>query len=597
MRRLSVRPFATIALLTCAVACGDDPPTGASDVTAPTNVRATVTGADRVTVTWTRGSNIVTQRVELETTGEMTRTSAVSAVVTSTDFTGLTSGVTYTATVTSIGPGGSEAAAAAVSVTVDIPTVSEITGDILNDMTLTNDRTWLMTGPVFVGRDVDGASGVPVTLTIDPGTTVLFNTTPPPGTRGSMLVVSRGSRIIADANANRPSGEQSMKPDAADVIVMTSSSDRGSRARGDWGGLVINGRAPLNSGAEALGEGESGLYGGPDEMDDSGILRGVRVEFAGDDADTADQLNGIAFQGVGAGTTVDWIQVHSSVDDGIEPFGGTVSITHVVLTAIGDDSFDGTDGWRGFSQYVVIQQFADDADQGFEISNNGGSEDAVPHTSAIVANATAVGAGTAGGIAALGSESGVGVLFREGSNGRLFNNIVTGFREGGLCIENAQTIVNADRRLGGSTDPDSTLRFEGNILWNNVGTNDDDNFAAACNGGAAGTFERNRDFFQAAGFNNVIADPTLPASAFEVGSMASPPNVIPTGMPVGYVAFDVSTLNGEPGLVMPTDGRALVATTYAGAVAPGTSLADAWYAGWTVWAPDGSDSRPGLGEL
>jgi hypothetical protein len=521
----------------------------------------------------------------------------VAATATSAVFNGLTEGVTYTATVTSIGPGGSEAAAAGVDVTVQIPTFSEITGEILNDMTLTNDRAWLMTGPVFVGRDIDGANGVAVTLRIEPGTTLLFNTTPPAGTRGSMLVVMRGSRIVADANANRPAGEQSMKPDAADVIVMTSSNDRGSRARGDWGGLVINGRAPLNSGAEAQGEGESGLYGGADEMDDSGILRGVRVEFAGDDADTADQLNGIAFQGVGAGTTVDWIQVHANVDDGIEPFGGTVSITHVVLTAIGDDSFDGTDGWRGFSQYVVIQQLADDADQGFEISNNGDTENATPHTSAIVANATAIGAGTSGGIAALGTESDVGVLFREGSNWRLFNNIVVGFRESGLCIENAQTISNANNRLGGSLDVESTLRFESNVLWNNVGTNDDDNFAAACNDGAAGTFERNRDFFNGTGFNNIIADPSLPASAFEVGSMGSPPNVIPPSMPGGYTAFDVSTLNDGAGVVMPSDGRVLEATSYAGAVAPGTALGSAWYTGWTIWARDGSDSRPGLGEL
>ena len=595
MTKLSVRALTLVTTFAFIAACGDDPPTGTGSVTAPTNVQATVTGAQQVTVTWTRGSNITSQRIELTATGEAPTTNTVAATATSTVFNNLTEGATYTATVTSIGPGGSEAAAAGVNVTVEIPAFSEITGEILNDMTLTNDRAWLLTGPVFIGRDIDGANGVAVTLTIEPGTTLLFNTTPPAGTRGSMLVVTRGSRIVADANANRPAGEQSMKPNAADVIVMTSSNDAGSRARGDWGGLVINGRAPINSGAEAQGEGESGLYGGPDEMDSSGILRGVRVEFAGDDANTADQLNGIAFQGVGAGTTVDWIQVHSNVDDGIEPFGGTVSITHVVLTAIGDDSFDGTDGWRGFSQYVVIQQLADDADQGFEISNNGDTENATPHTSAIVANATAIGAGTTGGISSFngGTESDVGVLFREGSNWRLFNNIVVGFRESGFCIENAQTITNANNRLGGSLDVESTLRFESNILYNNVSTTDDDNFAAAC----GGTVMLNKDFFTAAGFNNMIANPNLPASAFEIGSQGSPPNVIPASMPGGYVPFDVSTLNNGPGVVMPSDGRVLEATTYAGAVAPGTALGNAWYTGWTVWSPNGSDSRPGLGQL
>jgi len=595
MTRLPGRILALAALLTFAAACGDDPVGGGGEPTAPSNVQATVTGDAQVTVTWTRGANVTSQRVELTATGEAARSSAVSGIATSAVFAGLTQGRTYTATVVSVGAGGAEAASAGVDVTVEIPAFSEVTGEILSDRTLTNDRTWLLTGPVFVGRDIDGAGGVSVTLTVEPGTTLLFNETPSGGTRGSMLVVSRGSRLVADANANR--ADTSAKPNPADVIVMTSSRNRGQRARGDWGGLVINGRAPINSGAEAQGEGESGLYGGPDEMDDSGILRGVRVEFAGDDANTTDQLNGIAFQGVGAGTTVDWIQVHANVDDGIEPFGGAVSITHVVLTAIGDDSFDGTDGWRGFSQYVVIQQLGDDADNGWEISNNGDTENAMPHTTAVVANATAIGAGTTGGIAALGTESDVGVLFREGSNWRLFNNIVTGFGESGLCIENAQTIVNSENRLGGETDPELTLSFEGNILWNNVGAADDDQFAAACNDGAAGTFERNRDFFAGAGFGNLIANPNLPAGAFEVGTQAAPPNVIPPAMPGGYDAFDVSTLNGGPGLVMPSDGRVLEATTYAGAVAPGTALADAWYTGWTIWAADGSDSRPGLAEL
>ncbi len=596
MTTLPRRILALAALLTFVAACGDDNGTGNDgNPTAPTNVTATVTGAQQVTVTWARGSNVTSQRVELAATGEATRMSTVSATATSAVFNDLTEGQTYAATVISIGSGGAEAASTAVDVTVEIPAFTEITGNILSDVTLTNDRTWLLTGPIFVGRDIDGANGVAVTLTIEPGTTLLFNNDPPAGTRGSLLVITRGSKIIADANANR--ADKSAKPNPADVIVMTSSRDRGDRARGDWGGLVINGRAPINSGAEAQGEGESGLYGGPDPMDDSGVLRGVRVEFAGDDANTTDQLNGIAPQGVGAGTTIDWIQVHSNVDDGVEPFGGTVSMTHVVLTAIGDDSFDGTDGWQGFAQFVVIQQLADDADQGFEISNNGDTENATPHSSAIVANATAIGAGTTGGIAALGTESDVGVLFREGSNWRLFNNIVTGFRESGLCIENAQTIVNAENRLAGSLDVESTLRFEGNILWNNVGTTDDDQFAPACNDGAAGTFERNRDFFNGAGFDNIIANPNLPASAFNVGSMASPPNVIPPAMPGGYTAFDVSTLNNGPGVVMPADGRVLQATNYAGAVAPGTALNDAWYTGWTVWSPDGADSRPGLGEL
>ncbi|NIQ59286.1 MAG: fibronectin type III domain-containing protein, partial [Gemmatimonadetes bacterium] len=205
-----------------------------------------------------------------------------------------------------------------------------VTNDIMADATWTSGNVYVLDGIVFVGDDCgqDGGvddpgncSGTSVTLTIEPGTTIVgrLSADITTGERASELVISRGSRIIADAT-----GGDGQPPTEAETIVFTSARDPGSRARGDWGGLVINGQAPINSGDEAQGEGDSGLYGGTDPMDDSGILRGVRVEFAGDNFTEDDQLNGIALQGVGAGTTIDYVQVHYNQDDGIEPFGGTV---------------------------------------------------------------------------------------------------------------------------------------------------------------------------------------------------------------------------------------------------------------------------------
>jgi hypothetical protein len=89
-----------------------------------------------------------------------------------------------------------------------------------------------------------------------------------------------------------------------------------------------------------------------------------------------------------------------------------------------------------------------------------------------------------------------------------------------------------------------------------------------------------------------VADPGFADAAFDIGSISNPPDFTLTSMPQGYTAFNVSTLNNGAGLVMPEDGRVLVQTDYAGAIAPGTGLEDAWYYGWTVWANDGSDSRP-----
>ena len=220
--------------------------------------------------------------------------------------------------------------------------------------------------------------------------------------------------------------------------------------------------------------------------DDSGIIRGVRIEYAGDDVTPADQLNGLALQGVGAGTTISYLQIHYNKDDGIEPFGGTVSVDHLVVTGIGDDSVDGTDGYRGFMQFVLGQQNGQDADNGFEISNNGDDEGASPKSTAIIANATMIGAneGVVDGDIA-GAESDNGIQMREGTNYRVYNSIFQGFGDAGFCIRDAQSILNGLNRLAGQTDPQNTLSAEGLILWGNKGAGASaDNFAA-CGGGSS----------------------------------------------------------------------------------------------------------------
>ncbi|HSM05685.1 MAG TPA: fibronectin type III domain-containing protein [Longimicrobiales bacterium] len=363
-----------------------------------------------------------------------------------------------------------------------------VDGDILADATWTSDNVYRLDGPVFVGVDcgTDGmaAGCTEVTLTIEPGTTIIGETDVADGERGSYLVVSRGSQLIADAYGG---GDVTGPPAEEDVIVFTSENIiDGTAARSDWGGLIINGMAPTNAGDEAEGEGDSGFYGGTDEDDSSGIIRGVRIEFAGDDVTSTDQLNGIALQGVGAGTTISYIQVHYNEDDGIEPFGGTVSVDHAVFTGIGDDSVDGTDGYRGFMQYIIIQQRGDNADQGLELSNNGDTPDASPQSTAIVANVTAIGAGNnvvTGDIA--GAESDNGIQLREGTNYRFFNSILTGFGESGFCIRDSQSIVNALNKLEGETDPTTTLRSEGLIVWNNQAADDSDENFAGCGGGSS----------------------------------------------------------------------------------------------------------------
>jgi hypothetical protein len=598
IRLLALAGVAALASLGV-VACDDDGGNGTGpDVQvpgAPTNVQLSVNDRS-ITVSWTAGANATSYTVTLSTPGEADRTASTDASTLTATFNDLTRGSTYAGQVTATNSAGSTASGIATAeIPEEEPSFVEVAGDIVTDTRWTNDKTWVLTQPIFVGTDCgpDGTDPdcVEATLTIDPGTTILGKTDLPQGVRGAYLVISRGSQIIADANADR--ADPSARPNPEDVIVFTSDRPRGQRARGDWGGLVINGQAPTNSGNDVLGEGDSGLYGGNDVNDSSGILRGVVVEFAGDDVTPTDQLNGIAPQGVGAGTTMDYVQVHYNVDDGTEPFGGAVSQTHLVLTGVADDSADGTDGYVGFAQFILVQQRGDDADNGFELSNNGDDEDATPKTTAVYANATLIG-GNDGSVSGdiAGPEGDVGITLREGANIRVYNSIVTGFDDAGFCVEGAQSAANADNRLGGDTDPQNTLSFEGNIVWGNN-----------ANGGTPGagienfascdvyTDTQNQAFFNA--FANMAVDPGFSASAFNKGSKDSPPDFTLAAMPAGYMAFDLSTVAYDGiSLVAPADGRTLEATDYAGAVAPGTAPEDAWYWGWTHWSEDGSDSRP-----
>jgi hypothetical protein len=283
--------------------------------------------------------------------------------------------------------------------------VTRVSGSITSSTTWTSDKTYLLQGAVFVRP---GA-----TLTIQAGTKVV-------GEKSSLgtLVVARGGRIVAQGTETNP-------------IVMTSDRNVGSRARGDWGGLILNGAAPLNvPGGVKEGEGDTGEFGGTDPNDNSGILRYVRVEFAGIEFSPDNELNGIAFQGVGAGTACDHLQVHYNLDDAYEWFGGTVACKYLVGTAAGDDTFDWTDGWTGRGQFWVGQHKGDDADSGIEADNLEGAVDATPRSSPTIYNVTLIGdPGTANG-----TESANGMVLRRGTGGDLRNFIVLGFKRIGVDV-------------------------------------------------------------------------------------------------------------------------------------------------------------------
>ena len=329
------------------------------------------------------------------------------------------------------------------------PRTCQLEGTYTQDLTLTNDAIYVLNGGVFIGDKAGLGDPVPENgpvLTIEPGTRIVGA-----GGSNNALYIQRGSRIVADGLPYAP-------------IVMTGAtyaSEGGTS--GQWGGLVINGAAPLNTCTtgvcEAVGEGDSGAYGGDDPLDNSGVLRYVRVQFAGEKINDEDELNGIAFQGVGAGTVVDYIQVHRNADDGIEFYGGTVNAKHLVLTDIEDDSVDWTQGWQGKLQYVLVQQIADttvDTDRGMELDNLEQDNDALPRSGGIMANFTLI-----------GKDGELGINPRRGTAGRFSNFLVVDFDK---CLDIDSSATFAVAQAG-------ELTFENTILncdSDNIVENDED---------------------------------------------------------------------------------------------------------------------------
>ena len=293
---------------------------------------------------------------------------------------------------------------------IDKPVVV-VTGSINGTESWTNNFYYVLRGAVFVR---EGA-----TLNIQAGTTVI-------GESGSVgtLIVLRGGRLNAIGTRTQP-------------IVFTSDQAPGSRARGDWGGVIINGRAPVNiPGGEGVGEADTGVYGGNDPNDNSGSLRYVRVEFAGVEFSPDNELNGIAFQGVGRGGSYEFIQVHMNRDDALEWFGGTADIKYAVSSNAADDSFDWTFGWQGRAQFIAITQRSDDADWGIEADNNEFLNNASPRAHPQIYNMTICGDPDRNE----GGESVRAVLFRRGTAVTFRNFVILGSKTLGIQIDGAATL-------------------------------------------------------------------------------------------------------------------------------------------------------------
>ena len=301
-------------------------------------------------------------------------------------------------------------------------------GTITENQRWTANNAYYLDGPTFI----DGGS----TLTIEPGTVVYGG-----NFRQGVLVIKPGSKIMARGTADKP-------------IVLTSEFDVGEREVGDWGGLVISGNAPCNA-CPREGEGDSGLFGGNNPNDSSGVLAYVRVEFAGIRFTDQNELNGIAFQGVGRGTEVHHIQVAHNADDGVEFFGGTVDAKYVLVTDCQDDSVDWTFGFTGRLQHVVVLQRFDDHDKGIEADNNSTNPGLLPRSNPHIRNGTFW----------VRKESGdEALLFRVGSAVTARNLIVGNSGAWGVEVDGPDS----EALIGGLLTVDSSIFWDNDDGLSNV---------------------------------------------------------------------------------------------------------------------------------
>ena len=210
---------------------------------------------------------------------------------------------------------------------------------------------------------------------------------------GSTLTIPAGTVIKGDKETKatiivEPGGKLIANGTAAEPIVFTSGAAAGSRKPGDWGGVILCGKAPNNNGvlAQQIEGGPRTKHGGNDAQDCSGSLQYVRIEFAGYPFEKDKEINGLTFGSVGAGTTIDHVQVSYSNDDSFEWFGGTVNCKHLIAFRGWDDDFDTDNGFAGNVQYALSVRDSRIADasqsNGFESDNNASGSTAEPYTTA-----------------------------------------------------------------------------------------------------------------------------------------------------------------------------------------------------------------------
>lgn len=296
----------------------------------------------------------------------------------------------------------------------------KLNADITTNRTLKAGKTYTLEAMVYVKG---GA-----TLTIPKGVTIK-------AAKGkNALVITRGAKIMAEGTVDSP-------------IVFTSGE--AAPAAGDWGGIVILGKATTNATFNSVaGQGEieggvnnasnDGVYGGTDDNDNSGKLKYVRIEYAGYPYQPDKELNSLTMGAVGAGTEIDYVQCSYGYDDAFEWFGGTVNCKHLISYKTHDDNFDADFGFRGKVQFGIAITDPNDADisgsNGFEVDNDASGSDNTPFTAPVFANFTIIGPKEAS-TTTINSNYKRAAHLRRNSRANLINVVLMGYPSAGILLD------------------------------------------------------------------------------------------------------------------------------------------------------------------
>ncbi|MCX6591147.1 MAG: hypothetical protein NTZ56_06455 [Acidobacteria bacterium] len=276
---------------------------------------------------------------------------------------------------------------------------------ISSNRTLTNDRAYRISGIVQVTNNA--------VLTVQPGTFIIGT----PGSQPpSVLLVTTTGRLMAEGTRSRP-------------IIMTSSQPFGQRQRGDWGGLIMLGKARLNdpSGSlfiEGLPDSPDNRYGGDDDNHNCGSLRYVRVEFAGSLLRPNEETNSFTWGGCGKATKAEYLQATYGLDDSFEWFGGNNDAKYLVGTYGADDYIDTQIGYRGRIQYVVGVANSDLSNRGIEADNYERDFAARPLGKSFMYNFTFVGNAHLGSASRGYDEADAPCIYTRRGAGGIYNNML-----------------------------------------------------------------------------------------------------------------------------------------------------------------------------